>query len=163
MGAPETGLRGFITKKRLITAALIVIVLGIAVFVATRSSRVKVTDLAPTTKQQETAQSSYAQANLKQKNYQAAVEGYIGVSTDAFYLKEYDKAEAALQDCIKNVPDADVPYYVYSSLATIAQKQGDTSLEKSSLQTAIKKAQLPGSGATAENISVLQKMEASLE
>lgn len=157
---------GFINRKRLILFALcLVIIIGLAVFLKDRyrTVKVKVTDTTPTTAQQATAQINYAQDKLKLQDYQSAVDGYFGASSNAYYIKDYKAAEQDLQNCIKNVPDAYVPYYIYSSLAEDAKNLNDKALEKSSLQTAIKKASAPNSGATPGTVKSLQNLLDSLK
>ncbi len=112
---------------------------------------------APTLTEQKTAAAKFANDSLQKKDYDSAVQGYIAESNTAFYQKNYQQAKTVLQDCIKNVPDVNVPWYAYSSLATIAKQLNDTALEKTSLQTAIQKASAVDSGVPVATVSSLQK------
>lgn len=106
-------------------------------------------------------QTDYAKNAVDTKDYKGAVASYFSSSSTAFSEGDYDKSKALLEECIDKVPDSNVPYYIYNSLALTAGKLQNTKLEKSSLQTAIKKAQSDKT-VTPETIAAMQKQLGSL-
>lgn len=103
------------------------------------------------------SQEKAASTSVENKNYSAAADYYYGAASAAYGNKQYDKAKSLLDDCIKQVPDQYVPWYIYQTLALTAQATGDKSLEKSSLQTAISKASAKKSGADAGTIKIMKQ------
>lgn len=121
-----------------------------------------VTDFTLTNQQKVNSQNTAAQTAIKNKDYTSAVSFYQGAADDAFIQKDYNQSKNLLQTCISTVPDQAVPWYIYASLATTAQKLNDKTLQKNSLQMAIKKAQLPDSGAAQSTIDFMNKQLAGL-
>lgn len=110
----------------------------------------------PTISQLLTIKTKSVQDSLNKKNYQMATDSCLGGSADAYNLKQYNQAKSILEVCIQKAPDQYVPWYIYSSLAKVAQSLNDKSLEKSSWQTAIKKASASGSDVDHSVITVMQ-------
>lgn len=102
-------------------------------------------------------QSSAAQTALKNKDYSSAVSYCYSSASTAYSQKNYDEAQKLLNDCINNVPDPSVPWNIYQALALTAHQLNNKSLEKSSYETAIKKAEAPNSGVDSATISYMQK------
>lgn len=94
---------------------------------------------------------------VKSKDYTSAVSSYLSASFTAAGMGNYTEAKNVLEECIASVPDSDVPFYVYDSLANIAKNLNDKALEKDSVQKALAKAQQPGSGADSALISTYQQ------
>ena len=99
-----------------------------------------VTGLKLTNAQKISESSKAAQSSLKTQDYKGAADSYYAAATNAFVAKNYNQAKDILEECIKKVPDASVPWYVYDSLALVAKQLKDITLERNSLQTAIDKA-----------------------
>jgi hypothetical protein len=102
-------------------------------------------------------QTKAAQKSIKDKDYASSVSYCYGAASVAYGQKNYEDSKSILQDCVKSVPDQYVPWYVYNALAVTAGSLNDKNLEKSSLQTAIKKAGEPNSGTDQATIDLMQK------
>ena len=103
-------------------------------------------------------ESNQAAQMLAQKNYQQAEASYISAATAASSSGDNQKAISLLQEGIAKIPDQDVSWQLYDTLAGLAKLTNNRSLEISSLQKALAKAQQPNSGCPPATIVAYQNV-----
>jgi len=99
---------------------------------------------------------SLAGAGVNKQNFDAANSEYLFAATAAYNEGDYQKSKNLLQECLNKVPDANISWDIYRSLAATGQQLKDKELEKTSLQKALAKATAPGSDVSRANISYMQ-------
>lgn len=97
--------------------------------------------------------------NLSQHDYAQAVSNYL---SEAALAQTAQQSVSILLDATKKIPDQNVPWYLYDSLAVYAKNAKDKTTEITSLQKALAKAQQSGSGAKASIIQTYQQELKSL-
>ncbi len=92
--------------------------------------------------------------NLSDKDYSQAVSNYL---LEVAQATNPEQAKEILLEAAQKIPDADIPWYLYDSLAVAAKDANDKTVEISSLQKALTKAEQPGSGAGANIIQIYKQ------
>ena len=106
-----------------------------------------------------TSANQEAQAN----DFNAAINLYMAAANVAIANKDFEKAKAILKECINTVPDKSVTALVYYNLADVAKSLKDETLEKSSLQKALPRANQSNSSISKFGIDYINKRLAELE
>ena len=117
----------------------------------------------PTTSQYFELDNRTANESIKTKDYQKAVDSLLLASHDATGMGQLEKARNVLQNGLSQIPDKYIPWYAYDALSAIARDLDDKALQKQSLEKAIAKAKLKGSGATQQQIDGLNKILAGVQ
>ena len=156
--------KSWLISGRLKVLIIIIVVIVVASFLALHNKPPNKAAPSFLTPQVQAATQSKATQNwLKQKKYQnAAVTCTAEASADSG-MGNYNAAKTALQNCIKAIPEAQVPYSLYDNLSNVAKKLGDKSLQKDSIEKALTKAQEPNSGVDPALIAFYEQELATLK
>lgn len=165
LGLRSLSFSGGSKRTRIKILITVVVVAGLFYAWHIHSNKAKQPQANPpfTLNNQETGSLALVNQSLAKKDYDQAVQGYLSASTAAYYQKDYKGARDILNECFLKVPDKYIPWYVYSSQASTAEKLGDSQLEKSSLQNAIVSATQPGSDVPQATVDALKKKLDSLK
>ena len=165
MGFGFLSFNGVSKRKKLVTILLLaaIVLAGWVWHIHTNHSLQAKVDNPLTLEEKKSQASTYVSQNLASKNYDAAVQGCINESSNAFYLKDYAGARDALEVCTTKVPNQYLPWYLYDSLALTAQKLNDKTLEKTALTNAIARAQDLNSGTTPADVNRLKTELAAIK
>ena len=104
-----------------------------------------------------------ANQKAQTNDFNAVIDLYLGATNVAIANKDYEKAKAILKECINTVPDKSVTALVYFNLADVAKPLKDETLEKSSLQKALSRANQPNSGISKFGVDYINKRLAELK